>query len=117
MNITGQKFQWEIEKGNVIVFLGTLFLDVKNWKSESGEIDYTHPETIVYDKENIEDNIDRCIFKNKIYGITITSTVVFDNNVFYVDIKINNKLVLREKREWIDEPFVIPEFAEEDIYS
>jgi len=114
MEITGQKLSWMLDKDIYgTIDLATLSLYVKNWQSESGPMDYTHPINIVWNDEEIT-NLP--IFKTD--SQTVTITVNRDNNIFSIVVKINGEIVLQEKRE-LQEKEYTPESSQsdEEIYS
>jgi len=113
MKITGQKLSWMIDK-NIYgaIRLATLFLDVKDWKSDSGLMNYVHSVNIIW---NDEDITDLTIFKTDSQIIDIT--VNRNKNIFCIIVKINHEIILLEKREMIEKDITNTSQIDGEIYS
>ncbi|HUT44546.1 MAG TPA: hypothetical protein VMW95_09430 [Desulfobacterales bacterium] len=119
MKITGQSFTWEVDKDIYgKIYLGVLFLHISGWKYNYPEPGGT--EDIIKDIkitwEEGEEMVDLPIFKtdSQLAALTVT----YSNNVLCVIVKINDEIILREEREYIQKdnnPIILQD--DEEIYS
>ena len=97
MKITEQKLEWygDLKAGlDGVTELATLLLSVKNWKSESGLMNYTHPIKLVWNGEPV----DCCVFNNKKYNIRYNVEITKDDNNYRIIVKKNDTMMIDEKR-------------------